>query len=53
MKPESAIEAMADEAGWSVETQLALCLEYIENQASDEAFVDFLKQKLDEERDDV
>jgi len=30
--------------GWSTESQLALCLRYISNQNSDDAFADFLDQ---------
>jgi hypothetical protein len=36
----------ADRAGWDLDFQLALCLEYIENQQDDAGFEDFLQHQI-------
>lgn len=38
--------AVAGDAGWSDDTLLDLVLEYVDNQGSNDAFEDFLKEKL-------
>jgi len=38
-------ERIAEEQGWNPDTQVAVLLEYLENQGSPEAFEDFLIQK--------
>lgn len=43
------LEDVAEEQGWSEATQVAVLLEYIENQSSPEAFEDFLWHKQDQE----
>lgn len=40
-------ETIANEQGWSEATQIAVLLEYIENQQSDAVFKDFLLEKQD------
>lgn len=51
MDAEGVMERRAAEAGWSVETQLALALEYINNQGDNPALDDFLARKAEEERE--
>lgn len=41
----SDFEAIAARKGWSVETQVTVLLDYIENQQSDDAFLDFLEEQ--------
>lgn len=47
---------IADDAqkrnGWTDEFMLALAMEYIENQQSDDAWQDFLKQQEERENND-
>ena len=38
-------------AGWTTESQLALCLEYISRQQDDPTFEDFLEQQVAQEGD--
>lgn len=42
-------ERISTEQGWIPETQVQILLEYIESQQSDEAFVNFLKEKQEAE----
>lgn len=37
-------EKIAEEQGWSEATKVLVLLAYIENQGSDEAFIDFVRQ---------
>ena len=43
------MDEIAEQQGWTVETQLELALQYIANQGSDDAFQDFLQHIADEE----
>ena len=45
MSAEIIMNLVADKEGWNDLTKLDLCLEYIDNQKSDEAFKDFLLEK--------
>jgi len=40
-------ENIADAEGWTLATQVAVLLEYIENQKSDDAFNDFISEKTE------
>lgn len=40
---------IAEQQGWTPETQVGVLLEYISNQNSLPAFTDFIKQKQNEE----
>lgn len=42
------VQEIADKQGWTDSTLLDLCLEYIGNQQSDDAFIEFLQEKADE-----
>lgn len=42
---------IAEQQGWSPDSQVAILLEYIENQQSNDAFEDFLNQKAAAEND--
>jgi hypothetical protein len=44
MSARTILKRRAEEMGWSTESQLTLCLRYISNQKSDDAFADFLDQ---------
>lgn len=44
-------EKIAREQGWNELKKVAVLLEYIENQASPEAFNDFIVEKQEEEND--
>jgi len=46
MDAESILNEIGDKEGWNDVTKLELCLEYIENQKSNDAFDDFLKEKM-------
>lgn len=52
MSAERILETIAAEMGWSEDVQIAHLLGYIENQASDAAFEDYLRQVAEEERCD-
>lgn len=39
---------IAEAQGWALSTQVHVLLEYIENQQSDEAFLDFLDEKVED-----
>ena len=41
-------ERIAEEQGWTESTQVAVLLEYIENQLSDGCFHDFLLEKQEQ-----
>jgi len=45
MDAESILNEIGDKEGWNDATKLDLCLEYIANQKSDDAFKDFLQEK--------
>ena len=49
MSSQAVMDQMAAQQGWSVATQLDLALQYIDNQADDAAFQDFLVQVAHEE----
>lgn len=44
------LEKQAEEMGWDMQSKLTLCLRYIDNQSSNEAFEDFLTQAADVEK---
>jgi hypothetical protein len=46
---ERIFERFVESQGWNESSQVAILLRYIENQASPEAFEDFLQQQADEE----
>jgi hypothetical protein len=48
---ETILDEIAEKQGWNLETKLDLCLEYIQNQGSNDAFEDFLKDRAGEESD--
>jgi hypothetical protein len=52
MSAESIAESIAEEQGWNDSTLLGLCLDYINNQQSDEAFEDHLRQNCADEDED-
>lgn len=39
-------EGVAEQEGWTLATQVGILLEYIENQQSEEAFNDFISEKV-------
>lgn len=39
---------VAEQEGWTLATQVQVLLEYIENQQSEEAFNDFISEKIGE-----
>lgn len=43
------LEEIAEDHGWTKRTMLDLCLEYIDNQQSDDAFQDFLETRAEDE----
>jgi DNA-directed RNA polymerase subunit RPC12/RpoP len=43
------INEIGDQQGWNDNSKLVLCLQYIENQQSSDAFRDFLHQQADDE----
>lgn len=47
MEAESIMDGIAEKANWDEKTQLALALEYIENQGANDAFADFLQQEAE------
>lgn len=49
MSADRIMEEVSAEAGWDVRSQLHLALQYIDNQASPDAFRDFLQQQADAE----
>jgi hypothetical protein len=51
MPAESILDDKAEIMGWDTMSQLIICLEYIENQKSDEAFEDFLERRMQEENE--
>ena len=46
---ENILDEISERTGWNVDTQLALALEYIGNQYSDDAWRDFLERQADDE----
>lgn len=53
MAAEEVMEEISAKQGWTPETQLDLALQYISNQADDDAFRDFLRQQADDENDEA
>ena len=49
MPAEAILNELVETTGWNEATQLMLCLEYIENQQSDDAFEDFLEKRAEDE----
>jgi len=49
MSAESIIDRVAERTGWNDASKLALALDYIDNQQSDDAWEDFLERAADEE----
>jgi len=49
MSAETIIDEIGDEQGWNDSSKLALCLQYIDNQCSDNAFEDFLRTQANDE----
>jgi len=49
MSASDILYGLIEERGWTVDTQLYLALEYIDNQQSDDAFADFLAQVIKDE----
>lgn len=49
MSAREILEEIAEEKGWTKKTMLDLCLEYIDNQDSDDAFQDFLETAAENE----
>ncbi len=47
MSADSILEKYAERCGWGTEAQLAIVLEYIENQGDPDGFDDFLAQQAD------
>jgi hypothetical protein len=48
---ENTLDEISKRTGWNVDSQLALALDYINNQCSDDAWRDFLMQAAFEEED--
>lgn len=53
MAAERVMDEFAAKQGWNEASQLALALQYIDNQADDAAFKDFLAQQADAEEEFV
>jgi len=45
MESESILDEIGEEQGWNDKSKLALCLEYIEGQQSNDTFKDFLQDQ--------
>ncbi len=48
---ENMFEEAAEKAGWNDQSKIAILLEYISNQQSEDAFQDFLSEKVQKEND--
>ena len=48
---EEIFETAAEKAGWNDQSKIAILLEYISNQQSEEAFKDFLSEKVSDENE--
>lgn len=51
MEAETIIDEIGARTGWNDASKLALCLQYINNQADNAAFQDFLEQQAADEQD--
>jgi hypothetical protein len=49
--PADVIEEAVAQTGWSTGSQLAVALDYIANQQSDDAFADYVAERVAEELD--
>lgn len=49
MHAEAILNEYADRAGWDESSMLFICLEYIDNQQSNDAFEDFVRRQCEEE----
>ncbi len=49
MDAEMIMDEAACHADWSVESQLSVALAYIENQQANEAFSDYVQERVEEE----
>ena len=52
MNAETIFDRFAHEQGWDMDSQVTILLRYIDNQQSDEAFKDFLREQQDDENAD-
>ena len=53
MSAEDIFEKVAEEQGWTPETEIWVLLQYIENQKDNSAFEDFLRRQQEEENADA
>jgi hypothetical protein len=51
MSAQTILEEAAETTGWNADSMLALACEYIDNQKSEDAFADFIKEKVSQEKE--